>query len=378
MDYLQGHGCEFIVAPNDRTGECVTFPRMLRELASDDPNEISFYGHAKGVKYEPQLPPPVRRWAEVQYQSTLDDWLAVRRDLERFAVTGPIKRMGRYVNHQRLGDWHYCGTFFWLRHQAVFPRVGTDVPDFYGGVEAWPGIHFRDHEAGCLFMNAGRQAPYLESFWRSRGDRARASWKARRGSVPVPPDLATPVPLDDQVCPRTEQKPRELAWWIGLLLQHRVRSLLVIGCAHGGVEWHVARVLRAHGHDIALTSLEAHPGAELQSSLEHIRTVFRQEARLVAADSGAAAVAAMLAPGYDAVFIDGDHGYRAVHGDWLLAQRLRPRLVGLHDIVDSDWHAQNRCCVSRLWREISVAHATEERAGADWGGIGVVKLADGH
>jgi hypothetical protein len=40
--------------------------------------------------------------------------------------------------------------------------------------------------------------------------------------------------------------------------------------------------------------------------------------------------------------------------------------------VDSDWHAANRCCVSRLWAEIAAEHPTEEIASGEWGGLGVV------
>ena len=41
--------------------------------------DLTFYAHAKGVKYEPQFPPAVRRWAEVQYAVTLDDWRGAAR-----------------------------------------------------------------------------------------------------------------------------------------------------------------------------------------------------------------------------------------------------------------------------------------------------------
>jgi hypothetical protein len=49
-------------------------------------------------------------------------------------------------------------------------------------------------------------------------------------------------------------------------------------------------------------------------------------------------------------------------------------MVAFHDIVDSDWHASARCCVSRLWRELRANHMTREIALGDWGGIGVVLL----
>ena len=49
----------------------------------------------------------------------------------------------------------------------------------------------------------------------------------------------------------------------------------------------------------------------------------------------------------DPVFIDGAHGYRECRSDL----DFRPRMIGLHDIVHSDWHAR-KCCVSKLWTEL--------------------------
>jgi len=76
----------------------VASPRPSRRCSNawhpvaDD--EVSFYAHAKGVKYEPTLPRSVKRWAELQYAVTLDDWLAVREQLDRFAMTGIFRKHG--------------------------------------------------------------------------------------------------------------------------------------------------------------------------------------------------------------------------------------------------------------------------------------------
>jgi hypothetical protein len=47
----------------------------------------------------------------------------------------------------------------------------------------------------------------------------------------------------------------------------------------------------------------------------------------------------------------------------------------VHDIVDSDWHAQNRCCVARVWDELRHAHQTQQIASTEWAGIGIVECA---
>src|ERR1051326_1642300 len=149
QEVVAGHGFEFVIAPNDERGEAINFAEMMRMVASRDQNELTFSGHAKGVKYEPTVPQPIRRWSEVQYQVALDDWKSIREQLQRYAMTGPFKRYGRYKPHRNLADWHYSGTYFWMRHAHVFARDYQAIPQFYGGVETWPGTVFRKEETGC-------------------------------------------------------------------------------------------------------------------------------------------------------------------------------------------------------------------------------------
>jgi hypothetical protein len=151
QEYLKGHGCEFLIFQNDSTGEVATFPSLLESIASKDPHELSFYGHAKGVKYEPQFPINVRRWAEVQYRVTLDDWAGVKEQMQRFSMTGPFRIPGRFRAHQYVSDWHYCGTFFGCVISTSFrANIGTCRIS----TEAWK------HGRGCCLSNT-KQAAYL-------------------------------------------------------------------------------------------------------------------------------------------------------------------------------------------------------------------------
>ncbi|MDM0001802.1 glycosyltransferase [Variovorax sp. J22P240] len=372
QDCLAGHGCEFVIAPNDARGEVVTFAQMLARVASTDADALSYYAHAKGVKYEPAFPPAVRRWAEVQYKVTLDDWPGVREQMQRHALTGIFRKYGRFRNHQNVGDWHYSGTFFWMRHAQVFTRAWQDVPQFYGGVEAWPGMQFRREEAGCMLLDNLQELPYQDRFWALRGDPAFRQWQATVRRVPVPVGLATPRPFDGHVLPRLEQKPEEFDWWIGHLLRREVHSLLFIGGGWGGEEWHVARRFDQAGRRINITTLCAAERQDHQLAVDEARQRFGQALSVVQGDVSQPGIGARLAERYDAVFIDGQHGYRECRLDFEFALRLSPQLVGLHDIVDSDWHAQNLCCVSRLWSELREKYQCEQMASEEWAGIGIV------
>lgn len=371
---LDGHGCEFVVRRNHPLAEARTFPLLLERLSSEQPLDVAFYAHAKGVKYGAQAPPAVRWWARAQYMTCLDDWLTVREHLATAALTGPFRRVGRFRAHQGVGDWHYSGTFFWMRLDRALAPLPRVVPRFYGGVEAWPGVHFRRHEARCLFFDHVDASLYDPRFWHARGLPALAAWRARVRRVRPPVDLLHPVPVDGTRGPRTEQKPDELRWWIGELLRAGVRRLLVIGSSEGGVEWHAARMFRAHGRDLALTSVDRTVSAGLRRAADEMRRDFGQEAHVVEGDPTLPQVRAQLDRAYDAVFVDADHGYHAARRHWLLARDVSARLVAFHDIVDSDWHVQNRCCVSRLWREVRASHPSAQRASGEWGGIGVVRL----
>lgn len=372
QQYLEGHGCEFVVAANDQRGEAATFPLMLERVASTEDDEVSFYAHAKGVKYEPQFPASVRRWVEVQYGVLLDDWLAVKEQLQRYAMTGIFRKHGRFGNHGNVGDWHYSGTFFWMRHSHVFSRRWQEVPQFYGGVEAWPGTLFHRDETACLLLDQLRELPYQERFWTQRGEPAFRRWQAALRQVPTPPDLATPKPFEGHTWPRLEQKPEEFGWWIEQLLRAEVGSLLLIGCGWGGEEWQIARRFREAGRHIAITTLCPGDRRERQAAADDARTRFGQALSVVIGDASESDIGSRLEPQYDAVFIDGLHGYCDCRRDFELARTLAPRVIGVHDIVDSDWHAQCRCCVSRLWAEIRQTHRTEQMTSGDWAGIGIV------
>lgn len=372
MRALDGHGCEFVVHENGSAGETITFPEMLGRVASNDPNEVTFYGHAKGVKYGRQCPPAVRRWAETLYLATLDDWLSVSDQLQRFAMTGPFKMRGRFRAHRESSDWHYSGTFFWMRHHHVFARAWQAVPQFYCGVEAWPGTLFRAEETGCLLLDGLRSLPYLPAFWRGTGDNALKEWNAKRKFVPIPASLAEPSPPEDDSGPRLEQTPEEFKWLVNRLIGDGARRVLTVNGGHGGAEWWLARSFHHASRPLELTTLQPAPTDELRSALADASRRFGTSIHLVESHSQMPDAASHLSPPYDALFSDGERSYARVKADWNLAQAVNAKEVAFHDIVDSDWHVQCRCCVSRLWEEIKLRYPSSEQSSSNWGGVGVI------
>jgi len=78
----------------------------------------------------------------------------------------------------------------------------------------------------------------------------------------------------------------------------------------------------------------------------------------------------------DALFIDADHSYEGVKKDFELYSRLVKHngIIGLHDIVDSDYHRRKDCHVCDFWNEIKGNYSKHAEMIYDgrWAGIGVV------
>jgi hypothetical protein len=373
---FEGHGCEFVVRANDSLGEAITFPEMLERVASEDPNEITFYAHAKGVKYGPNASPPVRQWSEALYITNLDDWLRVLHQLEQFAMTGAFKMRGRFRSHRECSDWHYSGTFFWFRHAHVFSRSWRVVPQFYCGVEAWPGTLFQSEETGCLFFDGITELPYLANFWRRRGDAALKGWLAARKLVSIPDNLAHPLAPAREAGPRLEQVPGEFEWLTSQLLAAGVRSVLTIGALHGGMEWWLARAYHNAGVSLQLTVIESNPLPDLRVTLDDAMKQFGASIKLIEGSSRFAVAQGQLESPFDFVFSDADHRYAGVRADLELARAVNAPRIAFHDILDSHWHVQCRCCVSRLWHELKNRYQTCQYGQGDWGGIGVASIGE--
>lgn len=164
------------VFPNNITlREVATFPWLLSEVCSSDPNEVTFSCHAKGVTHS--MDSIVIRWADRQYRACLDDWSTVQATLERYSMAGAFRKFGDFAtpgNHR----WHYSGTNYWFRHDDVFSRDWRTLDQKFFGTESWPGRLFRPEECACLFADDAGDI-YKESYWKSI-ERETNVWEAAR------------------------------------------------------------------------------------------------------------------------------------------------------------------------------------------------------
>lgn len=183
---LAGEDCEIVEVPNNpKLGEAAAFPEMLEQVQSTDPNEITFYCHAKGVtKQFTDKIFPIRRWADAMYEVLLDGVDEAESALSEKAFAGAfrVKSATFPSGVQCEFNWHYTGTFFWFRNQAVFSGENwSKVESDFWGVEAWPGGQCTINESACLLMDDTEPGGlYSPDTWTKTAQPALDQWRANR------------------------------------------------------------------------------------------------------------------------------------------------------------------------------------------------------
>lgn len=126
------------------------FLEALALLESKNPDEATFYAHAKGTSKAPNdsVLPCVLQWANAMYALCL----SMPEKVEAALRISPAVGCFRQIWWALKVPWHFSGTFFWLRHDALFSRNWRVLGDGGGshGVEAFPGQHFQVGESYCL------------------------------------------------------------------------------------------------------------------------------------------------------------------------------------------------------------------------------------
>lgn len=198
QEAFAGHDCEFLTFRNDRVwGESVAWPTLWSKVLPGEPQEVTFYAHAKGVS-RPQHQ-TVHRWAMMMYEVLLSDWPTVQESLTRYSVVCAFKKLG-YGFDGVPSTWHPTGTFAWVRNADLAARPWHD--DFQRAIsitsrqnpprQAWCtesvwGMTFSPDEAVGLLLEAfaTTMPMYDPGHWLSTIEPAWEAWKACRNGVAV-------------------------------------------------------------------------------------------------------------------------------------------------------------------------------------------------
>lgn len=158
----------FTAENNPALGEASTFFEGLERLRSDNPNEFTFYAHSKGIspKYLPEDIPTINTWTAFSYSKNLEATPLLERYAQEYAFFGAFKR---YEKSKIVPvSWHYSGSFYWFRHDVVFPKLEKlkAVSGYYIS-EMLPGFCAPSKQGCCVYDDAaGHPYGYTEKTWR--------------------------------------------------------------------------------------------------------------------------------------------------------------------------------------------------------------------
>lgn len=186
---------EYIHVANDRNRrEMTTHPLLLEAMADrTGPHDATWYGHAKGIGSS-LVGDGVRRWAEEMYVGTLDYWPAVWNALRDHAAVGILRRRSRHPPGVPV-EWHFAGSFRWVRNADLYSRDWRRIDPAWLGPETYPGLHFAYEESCCLYGEcaSGAIGLYSAAYWRTWPEEACAEWKQTHAGDRRRPMLATVI-----------------------------------------------------------------------------------------------------------------------------------------------------------------------------------------
>ena len=182
---------QWIVGQNDPTQwEMQGLPAMLSAVHSCDPNEMTFYCHAKGVQGPEHISGPTFheqprvKWATAMYGSCLDAPQLVERALVDNVFAGSFKRRMVHGAPPYRSSWHFSGTFYWFRNARLFALPNWHVFDCqWYGAETYPGQLVGWGQAAGLFCDHP-PVLYLQEAWTGQVDRLWQEWKEQHLCTP--------------------------------------------------------------------------------------------------------------------------------------------------------------------------------------------------
>lgn len=172
LELINQLGAEVFWVHNDPAlGETRHFLEKLSLLESKDPDEATFYAHAKGVTQTGPWLNGAMSWSKAMYTLNLANVDAVDRALSVYGAVGCFRH---FLNHAG-SRWCYGGTFFWMKHSTLFSRPWRSIELSRFGVEGYLGKHLRwgemraftpDNVGPIWLYNGGVTDGYIEQ-WKS-------------------------------------------------------------------------------------------------------------------------------------------------------------------------------------------------------------------
>jgi hypothetical protein len=139
---------------NSKLREVHTWYEMMKALpvSESDDNHFVFSAHAKGVRHEGNNA-HIYWWAACMYLSCIPAISQITQS-DTVDTIGPFRRLGWFWDTSQQCNWHYSGTFFWWRLNAVTKiRKWKNADRVFYGTETWIGKLLSVDRSLCCFLD---------------------------------------------------------------------------------------------------------------------------------------------------------------------------------------------------------------------------------
>ena len=156
--------------------EMQSFEWLLSQVS--DEQGATFYCHAKGCTKDHNA--GSHPWCDAMAITNLDYPALTEYMLANHAIVGSFR------NHVgfplSVSSWHYSGTWYWFRNDALFAPGRDWIPKTMTvyGAESYPGENFNLSQSACLFHDrAFFPNMYDPSWWTTTGGPQLKAWQER-------------------------------------------------------------------------------------------------------------------------------------------------------------------------------------------------------
>lgn len=171
--------------------------------------------------------------------------------------------------------------------------------------------------------------------------------------------------IDYNICKQfgIQQKQKEFECFIDVCLKNNVKNILEIGACDGGSTVGLLQLF-----DVTTITFD------YQENYNKIKMLYPNWKLFVGDSHDIQTYHNIKDEYFDAMFIDGDHTEIGVKKDFEMYNNNIKKIIGFHDIVDSEHHKNQNCTVYEYWKSIKNSYKNEEYIfdNFEWGGIGIV------
>lgn len=160
-----------------KLAETHTHIALMSEVQSNDPNEIVFRYHTKGVTKTQDA--VEQRWAKLLWEVNMD-LISVEDALTSHMICGAMRSLTPLVS-KKTGDFFFAGSAYWFRASDAFNRDWKYTEDNRWWVEYVPCHLFNKYESTCLLYDLTESSvirnDHFKKFIQPEWDQWRASRK---------------------------------------------------------------------------------------------------------------------------------------------------------------------------------------------------------